>query len=125
MVEVILSIWILIGLPGVLSVRPDLDINSTSKDYGCSVLQFNATSSIYPGSSFLFPPGKSKRWIVRVEKPSTVLITKAQIVDYYAQFLTKVLGKYVLDFGVSVSLSFFLLHVYCHCISDMRCDPSQ
>ncbi|KAF9594362.1 hypothetical protein IFM89_030491 [Coptis chinensis] len=35
----------------------------------------------------------SKYWIVRMDKPSVEVVTKAQMVDHYAQVLTKVLGN--------------------------------
>ncbi|CAI9091324.1 OLC1v1026328C1 [Oldenlandia corymbosa var. corymbosa] len=80
-------------LPGVISVKPDLDLSSKSKNYSRSEAQSNTSASSYHDSPFLFPPGTSKHWIVRVEKPPTVLITKVQIIDYYTRFLTKVLGN--------------------------------
>jgi hypothetical protein len=42
---------------------------------------------------FLFPAGNSKHWVVRMDKPVVGVVTKAQIVDHYAQILTKVMGK--------------------------------
>ncbi|XP_027104777.1 organelle RRM domain-containing protein 1, chloroplastic isoform X1 [Coffea arabica] len=82
-------------LPGVLSVRPDLDLGSVQKDYGLSDcgVELNPPSSLYSRSPLLFTPGASKRWIVRVEKPLGVLITKKQVVDYYVRVLTKVMGN--------------------------------
>lgn len=41
----------------------------------------------------LFPAGNSKHWIVRMDKPAVGVVSKAQIVDHYAQILTKVTGK--------------------------------
>ena len=41
----------------------------------------------------LFPVGNSKHWLVRIGKPAVGVVTKAQIVDYYVQILTKVMGK--------------------------------
>ncbi|KAK7851816.1 organelle rrm domain-containing protein 1, partial [Quercus suber] len=34
-----------------------------------------------------------KHWLVRMDKPGIGVVTKAQMVDYYAQILTKVLGN--------------------------------
>ncbi|KAE8683218.1 Multiple organellar RNA editing factor 5 [Hibiscus syriacus] len=64
-------------LPEVLSVKPDPDYNSKQKDY----------------NSQLFPAGNTKHWLVRMDKPGIGVVTKAQMVDYYAQILTKVLGN--------------------------------
>lgn len=80
------------SLPEVLSVRPDLDFNSSKKDYRYSNDQSHLSSS-YNGGSPLFPAGNSKHWLVRVETPALRVITKAQVVDYYAQILTNVLGS--------------------------------
>ncbi|KAL3520870.1 hypothetical protein ACH5RR_019019 [Cinchona calisaya] len=82
-------------LPVVLSVKPDVDLDSEEKDYRLSEsgVEFNPPSSLYNGSSLLFTSGTSKRWIVRMEKPPSVLITKAQVVDYYVRVLTKVMGN--------------------------------
>lgn len=44
-------------------------------------------------TDMLFPAGNSKHWIVRMDKPAVGVVTKAQIVDHYAQILTKVMGK--------------------------------
>lgn len=80
----------LLGLPGVLSVRPDPDFNYSKKDYSFSSGQ---PSSLQDRTNMLFPVGNSKRWLVRMDKPGVGVVTKAQIVDHYAQILTKVLGK--------------------------------
>lgn len=82
------------------SVRPDLDLDSVGKDYSFSEarVELNPPSNLSNGNSLLFTPGTSKHWIVCMEKPPSVLITKAQVVDYYVRVLTKVMGKYVLDF---------------------------
>ncbi|THG04980.1 hypothetical protein TEA_018981 [Camellia sinensis var. sinensis] len=79
----------LAGLPGVLSVRPDLDFNSAKKDYGNSEVQSGSPLSTLSGSTLLFPVGKSKHWLVRMDKPAIGVVTKAQMVDYYTQLLTK------------------------------------
>uniref|UniRef100_A0A2N9J2K9 MORF/ORRM1/DAG-like MORF domain-containing protein n=1 Tax=Fagus sylvatica TaxID=28930 RepID=A0A2N9J2K9_FAGSY len=41
------------------------------------------------GSTLLFPVGNTKHWLVRLDKPGVGVVTKAQMVDYYAQILTK------------------------------------
>ncbi|XP_043717837.1 organelle RRM domain-containing protein 1, chloroplastic isoform X2 [Telopea speciosissima] len=82
----------LASLPEVLFIRPDPDINSLKKDYRFSDLQLGRLSSSKGGTSLLFPEGNSKYWLVRMEKPAVEVVTKAQMVDYYVQILTKVLG---------------------------------
>ncbi|KAK9127734.1 hypothetical protein Syun_016531 [Stephania yunnanensis] len=83
----------LASLPEVLSVRPDRHIDSDIKDYrtenygGDSLFNFN------DGTLRLFPEGSSKYWLVRVGKPSAEVVTKAQMVDYYVNILSKVLGN--------------------------------
>ncbi|CAL5322180.1 unnamed protein product [Camellia sinensis] len=84
---------LLLSLPGVLSVRPDLDFNSAKKDYGNSEVQSGSPLSTLSGSTLLFPVGKSKHWLVRMDKPAIGVVTKAQMVDYYTQLLTKVMGN--------------------------------
>ncbi|KAL0008004.1 hypothetical protein SO802_009506 [Lithocarpus litseifolius] len=83
----------LAGLPGVLSVRPDPDYSSVKKDYSFSSIQSSYLSSSQIGSNLLFPMGSTKHWLVRMDKPGIGVVTKAQMVDYYAQILTKVLGN--------------------------------
>lgn len=80
----------LLGLPGVLSVRPDPDFNSSKKDYSLSSGQ---PSSLQDRTNMLFPAGNSKHWLVRMDKPGVGVVTKAQIVDHHAQILTKIMGK--------------------------------
>ncbi|KAL6130263.1 hypothetical protein ACLB2K_068644 [Fragaria x ananassa] len=72
-------------LPGVLLVKPDPDFGSVNKDYSFSNVQSETT--------MLFPLGNTKHWLVRMDKPGVEVVTKAQMVDYYAQILTKVLGN--------------------------------
>lgn len=79
----------IVGLPGVLSVRPDPDHNSVKKDYSSSNIQLSNMQN----TQLLFPAGTTKHWLVRMDKPGVGVVTKAQMVDYYAQILTKVLGK--------------------------------
>lgn len=83
----------LLGLPGVLSVRPDPDFNSLKKDYSLLSGQAGLSSGLQARTNMLFPAGNSKHWLVRMDKPGVEVVTKAQIVDYYAQILTKVMGK--------------------------------
>lgn len=79
----------LAGLPGVLSVRPDLDFNSAKKDYGNSDVQSGSPLNTLSGITLLFPVGKSKHWLVQMDKPAIGVVTKAQMVDYYTQLLSK------------------------------------
>lgn len=83
----------MLGLPGVLSVRPDPDFSSLKKDYSSTSRQAGQPWSLQTRTNMLFPAGNSKHWLVRMDKPGIGVVTKAQIVDYYAQILTKVMGK--------------------------------
>ncbi|XP_015866501.3 organelle RRM domain-containing protein 1, chloroplastic [Ziziphus jujuba] len=83
----------LASLPGVLSVRPDPDINSLKKDYNSSNVQLGHLYNPHIGNTLLFPLGNTKHWLVRMEKPGVGVVTKAQMADYYAQILAKVLGN--------------------------------
>uniref|UniRef100_A0A7N2LJA5 RRM domain-containing protein n=1 Tax=Quercus lobata TaxID=97700 RepID=A0A7N2LJA5_QUELO len=83
----------LAGLPSILSVRPDPDYSSVEKDYSSSNIQSSYLSSSQIGSNLSFPVGSTKHWLVRMDKPGIGVVTKAQMVDYYAQILTKVLGN--------------------------------
>jgi hypothetical protein len=83
----------LVGLPGVLSVRPDPDYSSVKKTYSSSSIQSSNLSSSQIGQTVLFPVGNTKHWLVRMAMPRVGVVTKAQMVDYYGQTLTKVLGK--------------------------------
>ncbi|CAI0453146.1 unnamed protein product, partial [Linum tenue] len=79
------------GLPGVLSVTPDPNYNSTKKTSASSSGledSFNPLTTMW-----LFPPGTSKHWLVRTTTPGIGVLTKAQVVDYYTRILTKVLGN--------------------------------
>nr|XP_043612875.1 organelle RRM domain-containing protein 1, chloroplastic [Erigeron canadensis] len=71
----------LAGLPEVLSVKPDGDFSSVQKDYSSNIF------------SPLYTVGSSKHWLVRVQMPESRFITRAQLVDYYTQMLTNVLGN--------------------------------
>lgn len=44
-------------------------------------------------SRFSLSIQNNQYWLVEMEKPGVEIVTKAQMVDYYAQTLTKVLGK--------------------------------
>ncbi|XP_020961016.1 uncharacterized protein LOC107639229 isoform X3 [Arachis ipaensis] len=70
----------LTSLPGVLLVRPDPDFSSSEKDYSLSSGQEGLLSN-------------SKHWLVRIDKPAVGIVTKAQMVDYFVQILTKVMGN--------------------------------
>ncbi|GAV74557.1 RRM_1 domain-containing protein [Cephalotus follicularis] len=83
----------LASLPGVLSVRPDLDPNSEIKDYKITDCQLSKFPYSQSERLPLFPAGNTKKWLVRMEKPSVGIVTKAQMVDFYAQILTTVLGN--------------------------------
>ncbi|KAF6165909.1 hypothetical protein GIB67_012806 [Kingdonia uniflora] len=87
----------LVRLPEVLSVRPDIGSESADKDYSVTNLQFGRLSSIYSETFRLFPEASSKYWLVQMDKPSIQIVTKAQMVDHYAQILAKVLAKQVLE----------------------------
>lgn len=84
-----------IGLPGVLSVKPDPDINSVKKDYSYLTyldLQDKSVSNSPNQSTLLLPKG-SKYWLVRIDMQSSRVSSKAQAVDFYVKILTKVLEK--------------------------------
>ncbi|CAL0299752.1 unnamed protein product [Lupinus luteus] len=83
----------LASLPGVLLVRPDSDFNSLKKDYSLTNVQAAFPSKLQTETNLLFPAGSSKHWLVRMDKPGVGVVTKAQIVDHYAQILTKVMGN--------------------------------
>ena len=82
-----------LGLPGVISVKPDPDFSSPEKDYRSSNGQGDNLSKLQTGATLLFPAGNSKHWLVRMDKPGVGVVTKAQVVDFYAQILSKVMGK--------------------------------
>lgn len=72
----------LVSLPEVSLVRPDPDYSADKKTY-------NSLTR----STLLFLVGNTIHWLVQMDKPAVGVVTKAQMVDYYAQALTKVLGK--------------------------------
>ena len=77
----------------MLSVRPDPDFHSTEKNYDPTNVQSGYQSSQELEPNFLFPLGTTKHWLVQMDKPGIGVVTKAQMVDYYAQILAKVMGK--------------------------------
>jgi len=77
---------------------PNKNNPSSSCSISCnsSFTRISATSnqtSIPQTDMLLFPNGNSKHWVVRMDKPAVGVVTKAQIVDHYAQILTKIMGK--------------------------------
>ncbi|KGN46029.1 organelle RRM domain-containing protein 1, chloroplastic [Cucumis sativus] len=80
-------------VPGVISVEPDPNFSSIEKDNGSSTPPLNLKSYSQNGSRVLFPLGNTKHWLVRIDKPGIGVVTKAQMVDYYVEILTKVLGN--------------------------------
>ncbi|KAK3015035.1 hypothetical protein RJ639_005560 [Escallonia herrerae] len=81
------------SLPGVISVRPDPEYNPVKKECSDFEVQSRQLSSSYTGSSPLFPTGNLKHWLVRMDKAAIGGTTKEQVVDYYVQTLTRVLGS--------------------------------
>ncbi|XP_041995013.1 organelle RRM domain-containing protein 1, chloroplastic-like [Salvia splendens] len=81
----------LASVPGVLSVKPDPDVDSSQKDYSYSRNELSTDSKPLLGSTLLFPAGTTKQWLVRMERPAIGAIRKAQVVDYYVQVLMRVL----------------------------------
>ncbi|KAL0917150.1 hypothetical protein M5K25_012197 [Dendrobium thyrsiflorum] len=79
-------------IPGVLSVRSDDIPEAGKKDYSrLNHLLVDHSKSDFNVPKFS-PSGKNyEYWLVRMEKPGVETVTKAQMVDYYAQILTKVL----------------------------------
>ncbi|XP_057472029.1 organelle RRM domain-containing protein 1, chloroplastic isoform X2 [Actinidia eriantha] len=63
------------------------------KDYSISEVQLGPLSNTLSGSTLLFPAGNSKHWLVRMDKPAIGVSTKAGMVDYCTQLLTKVMGN--------------------------------
>ncbi|KAJ6839611.1 polyadenylate-binding protein, cytoplasmic and nuclear [Iris pallida] len=84
----------LAGMPGVLSVVPDNDLETKEKDYSYSnILSATQTNSDVLPSRFSPSLGNCKYWLVKLEKPGFEVVTKAQMVDYFVLILTKVLGN--------------------------------
>lgn len=80
-------------MPGVISVKPDPDLDSTQKDYSCPKIDLVTGSVPFCGSTLLFPAGTTKHWLVRIERPAIGAMRKAQVVDYYVQVLMRILRK--------------------------------
>ncbi|RLM79856.1 uncharacterized protein C2845_PM12G26810 [Panicum miliaceum] len=78
-------------MPGVLSVRPDMDHKLEMDNDGLSLSAANLVS-ISDGAS-KSSSGRNEFWLVRMEKPGVEVVTKAQMVDHYTQILMKVLGN--------------------------------
>lgn len=90
----ITCLFLIAGIPGVVSVRPDRDIETLVENYGSSDLLLAQQSNSNACASRFFPSvGKYDYWLVKMEKPGVEVVTKAQMVDYFAQTLTKVMGK--------------------------------
>ncbi|KAL0303593.1 UNVERIFIED_CONTAM: Organelle RRM domain-containing protein 1, chloroplastic [Sesamum radiatum] len=81
----------LANVAGVLSVKPDPDVDSIQKDYNFSKFELDTEPAPFTGSTLLFPAGTTKHWLVRMDRPAVGAIRKAQVVDYYVQVLTRVL----------------------------------
>ncbi|XP_020573268.1 uncharacterized protein LOC110019782 [Phalaenopsis equestris] len=78
-------------IPGVLSVRPDNSPESERRDYSrLNLLPVDHSKSDFNPPKFS-PSKDYEYWLVRIEKPGVETVTKAQMVDYYARILTKVL----------------------------------
>ncbi|KAJ0981353.1 hypothetical protein J5N97_009608 [Dioscorea zingiberensis] len=83
----------LAAMPGVLSVRPDKNPDSDNKDYTYSNLLLGHLSKPDESASRFTPFEGNEYWLVRMKRPGFEVVTKAQMVDYYTQILTKVLGN--------------------------------
>ncbi|KAL2227684.1 uncharacterized protein LOC105161057 [Sesamum indicum] len=81
----------LANMAGILSVKPDLDVDSVQKDYSFSKFELDTEPTSFNGSTLLFPAGATKHWLVRMHRPAVGAIRKAQVVDYYVQVLMRVL----------------------------------
>ncbi|KAK4799181.1 hypothetical protein SAY86_024546 [Trapa natans] len=73
--------------PEVPSVQ---ELYSKGRNCACRMSSPSAPQIETP---LLFPEGTGKHWLVHVDKPGVGVVTKAQMVDYYAQILTRVLGN--------------------------------
>ncbi|KAG6478746.1 hypothetical protein ZIOFF_062190 [Zingiber officinale] len=81
-------------VPGVLYVRPDIDEGYGKKDYSYSdPFPVNHLKPDGCSSSFSLFSKNNEYWLVRMDKPGVEVVSKAQMVDYYAQALTKVMGN--------------------------------
>lgn len=84
---------LLVCVPGVLSVNPDGDIETTIMDTSTSNLLEKQSSPIPCASRFSPSVGNCDFWLVKMEKPGVEVVTKAQMVDYFVQILKKILGN--------------------------------
>lgn len=83
----------LAGIPGVMSVRPDKDIGTVAEDYSSTNPLLAHQNSNTRASRFSPSVRNCDFWLVKMEKPGVEVVTKAQMVDYFAQTLTKVMGN--------------------------------
>ncbi|RZC58511.1 hypothetical protein C5167_005810 [Papaver somniferum] len=89
------------GLPEVLFVRPDRDFESAEKDYSLENVQLGGVWNLSAGTSRLFSEGNSKNWLVRMEKATVEVVTKAQMVDYYTQILSSEMDAQMCIYHIS------------------------
>ncbi|XP_020271042.1 polyadenylate-binding protein, cytoplasmic and nuclear, partial [Asparagus officinalis] len=89
-------------IPGVISISPDRDIKTTTDSSASNLLLAQQTNPATRSSRF-FPSAAANcdAWLVKMEKPGVEVVTKAQMVDYFAQTLTKVMGN-EMDAQVSI-----------------------
>lgn len=81
-------------IPGVMSVRPDRDIGMVVEDSSfMNLLLAQQSNSNTCASRFSPSVGNCDFWLVKMVKPGVEVVTKAQMVDYFAQTLTKVMGN--------------------------------
>ncbi|XP_068662827.1 organelle RRM domain-containing protein 1, chloroplastic [Aristolochia californica] len=110
----------LAGLPGVLSVRPDPEFESVEKDYSVANILLGHLSKSKGSASGVPSLENMKYWVVQMEKPSVEVVSKAQMVDYYVQTLTKVFGN-PKDAQVSIyHISWQGSYGFC-CVIDEEC----
>ncbi|KAJ4754125.1 RNA-binding protein 3 [Rhynchospora pubera] len=80
-------------ISGVLSVMPDTDGEQRRDNYMNSNISLANKISMDGNPKFSKSSELNQYWLVQTEKPDVELVTKAQVVDYYAMILTKVLGN--------------------------------
>lgn len=80
-------------ISGVLSVSRDSEINEVKKDHESTKFFFQQSNTNTSASKFSPSVGKCVHWLVKMDKPGVEIVTKAQMVDYFANALTKVLGN--------------------------------
>ncbi|CAN6482870.1 unnamed protein product [Victoria cruziana] len=92
----------LAGLSSVLSVRQDSDVEHSNKDCGSNqqriawspgFTSFTDRDNQRNGISHYLFGSNTKHWIVQMAKPGVAVVTRSQMVDYYAQTLSMVLGN--------------------------------